>query len=191
LDLLLTRFAPKGSSGQLQQSETSRCKLPTGNLLGCRCGGCSRVEQQVVHQGAVSAVEPHGGDCGRRHGPLHQGGLSAHTCSLRRERQEGTHKRRGECVSKVLTLESPLRANTKGTALPPLLQGRQFWARNAVELQSPSCKVEKTHHIPIAPEAKGTALGMSFPLPLPLLVGSGRFLPSPRVQKGNHLLTAN
>lgn len=76
-------------------------------------------------------------------------------------------------MAKVLTLESPLRANIKGTAAPPLLQGRQFRARNAVELQSPSCKVEKTHRIPIAPEARGSALGVSFPLPLPLLVGSG------------------
>jgi hypothetical protein len=45
--------------------------------------------------------------------------------------------------------------------------------RNAVELQSPSCTIEKPHHIPIAPEAIGPALGVSFPLPLPLLVGSG------------------
>ena len=141
--------------------KTGRRKLSTGNLLGCRCGGCSRVEQQVVHQGAVSvdtAFAPGRVEC---------------TCSLRRERQEGTHKWREECVAKVLTLESPLRANIKGTAAPPLLQGRQFRARNAVELQSPSCKVEKTHRIPIAPEARGSALGVSFPLPWPLLVGSG------------------
>ena len=54
-----------------------------------------------------------------------------------------------------------------GLQLVPVLK------RNAVELQSSSCTIEKPHHIPIAPEAKGTALGVSFPLPLPLLVGSG------------------
>ena len=115
-----------------------------------------------MHQDAVSAVEPHGGDCGRRHAAFAPGRVEC-TCSLRRERQGGTHKWREGCVSKVLTPKSPLRASIKGTAVPPLLQGRQFRVRKAVELQSSSCKVELTHRIPIAPEAKGTAHGVSFP----------------------------
>ena len=73
----------------------------------------------------------------------------------------------------MVSPKSPHEASIRRAAVPPLLQGRLLRVRQAVELQSSSCISDVTHRIPVAPEARGTAHGVSFPLPLPLSAISG------------------
>ena len=78
----------------------------------------------------------------------------------------------GVCFESSHTQE-PTQSKHRRNSSTPSLTRAAVLKRNAVEPQSSSCTIEKPHHIPIAPEARGSALGVSFPLPLPLLVGSG------------------
>ena len=95
-----------------------------------------------------------------------------HMLSQKRETGRYSQVAGGVCFESSHTRE-PTQSKHRRNSSTPSLTRAAVLKRNAVELQSSSCTIEKPHHIPIAPEARGSALGVSFPLPLPLLVGSG------------------